>query len=520
LKPFTLLQSIREAVFREKSKLAGDTQGLMANLEATYAKLVPVAESISTNIKNAIEKVDTLFQLLPAVHNDVNRFFQAARALSELCRAVETKVIAAYRVKSLCMHIETAVGLFEGLLARLEVQADPSSGVSELLKVYPKLPEPVEVTFNFLSTVICVGISALLNKYFKLSDLKETMASLKTDLDVSPSADVVLLEQALEQLIPFVATKKLAPYPASTNPEAPVPRFQILNPLMDDNSANTLSDTLQNVVGLAKNIKLQDGAALFPDLNKSLDPTSVRASENLLKNMYLLTWAQAWDKAEPIHPSQVFLRWYSLLECLDGLIKKRKNWQRLDKDAPLPQAAPVSLASSALTLWQKLEEKATVGGSQYNLAIITPLQKPLHERIDQLLGGLVQLPPSSAATDILKILPPSKEGQVTTAYEVPQSAQDLVASAFADSKVPEALSSINANQASFEEVAADLRPLLASAGGIYASSNLPPDAGVKAINDLHDDYNLIVATKLLELTNDQLKAKKYVELVGSEGKLN
>ena len=227
---------------------------------------------------------------------------------------------------------------------------------------------------------------------------------------------------------------------------------------------------------------------------------------------------RAWDKVEPNFPSRVFIDWYNLLERLDRLMKQRQAWQRIDANTPPLPPPPSTLTGSGLDFWKLLEEKAVLGGSQYEPAIASPLQKPLHERIDQLFKGTVQLPTESAPKDILKLLPAPSQGQFPPRGALPQGAQNLLAGS-PNKKMSDPLSQIVADQAIFEDLAVDLRPFLSAAGKIYTAAYLPADAGTAALTGFHDDYNLMDARKLLELTSDEAKAREFVKLSRSEARL-
>lgn len=177
-------------------------------------------------------------------------------------------------------------------------------------------------------------------------------------------------------------------------------------------------------------------------------------------------------------------------------------------------SAPATLTDANRDLWHFLEEAAILGGSEYQSAIVGPLQKPLYDRIDELLKGTIQLPAGQGADDIFKKLQPISVNQRPVSYTLSKEALDLVSSAFPDRKIPDALSELFAGQEDFEFARVDLARLLPGASSIASV-----DAAMGALRDLHDDYILMVARRLLELTNDNATTTNFVELVGGGKRL-
>jgi hypothetical protein len=568
---FAFVAALGADVFEQQQtggKLAGDDEGaqVLAQLDAEYAKLADVVQGVASGIKPIVNQADGLFKYVADMQADVETYLAAVVTVSKLCRDIKTSVIAASRVGELCNQVKASIGPFEGLLTQHGVQADGAAAPGDAAaamkaKIDAELSKPVDATLRSVASVTCAGMKALLDRFFDLSAVKQTMSSLETTLKSPPTTRAADFDRQLQQTLRLVEPKKAFSYalprippsasPSPTSPPLPPPppppSYWVPNPLVDDAAAKTTGTVFHEITALMHQLKRADGSPVSPRL-PDMPEASARSSDDddditVVKAFFLLQWGEAWDDAEPKHPSDGFMTWYSLLEALARLMKRRQTWQRLDTASPAPPppppppqglAPPATLSGAALDLWQLLEAKATVGGSLYEASIAAPLQKPLHDRIDQLLlDGVVQLPTGgdAATRDILKLLPPAPDGvdaqseEVDAAsklYSLSQQAQAFVESAFVASgvTVSGALAEALADLAEVVDVVADLRPLLLAAGNSeFPAAGFDAQAAVKAVEEICYDEGLMVARRLLERTGDEAMAKRFVERVGVEHRL-
>ncbi|KXX72978.1 hypothetical protein MMYC01_210444 [Madurella mycetomatis] len=541
-KCFAAIYNLGESMFQNRDKMGDKADEVYAKLGAVYDKLLPVMDSTLKDTKAIPEQLKGLYDSLKAMHGDVQRFFKATAMVSELCRKVETKVIAADQVRVYCTRINNALGPFEAVLEELGLHPDPpkpsgdtvSLDMQTILKgVNERLAQPIVGLTDLLSEALYLGLQALIENFFKLSDVDEEMSSLGEMLRKQFGDDIKNLEDVVQQLIQLVEPKNHNLYsipPAPPNGSTMTPgvgqgatRFQVSSPLLDDTTAQALGEILQEVNAIAASAELPAGASVATAIvtpkwaAPSVNPEPVVS--------YLLTArGREWDAVEPAYPSDVFRMWYELLERLDRVMAQRRAWQRTDPQAPLPQAMPALVASDAgrSALWMQLEGKAVVGGPMYEEAIAKPLRKPLRDRVDLLLRGTVRLPAEAADGDLLKQLPPPKEGVALAPFyfvRVGLVAPPAAEGANEETERLAVAARVFADRDEFEEVARDLYPRLAAAVDIYNAHKLPLDAGMTALAEIRRDYRLMDARAWLELTNDEMTARKLLEVVGDGGRL-
>jgi hypothetical protein len=562
---FALVEALGEEVFAHKGKLAGDDAAqVLAQLDVEYARLADVVQGVTGGIKPLVDQADGLFTYVADMQTDVETFLAAVVTVSKLCRDIETSVIAASKVGELCAEVRSSITPFEGLLTQHGVQADdaaaaprgdsPAAVAAAVMKAHidKELSKPVDAAIRSVASVKCAGMKALLDSFADHSAVKQTLSRLEAALKSPRTTSSAEFDKQLQQMLRLVEPKKAFSYalprnpPSSTSPSStpppppppPPPSYWAPNPLVDDAAAQTMGTVFHEITVLMHQLKRVDGSPVSPRLPDIPNASASSDDAAVVKAFFLLLWGEVWDDAEPEHPSHVFMTWYSLLEALARLMKRRKTRQRLDTASTSPpspppppsQGPPATLSGSALDLWKLLEAKATVSRSLYESHIVAPLQKPLRERIDQLLDGVVQLPTADAAArDILKLLPQtpdnaqSKLDAESKLYNLSQQAQVFVESAFVagGKTVPDAcLTEALAELAEAVDVAVSLRPLLLAAGNSnFSVAEFDAQASVNAVEEICYDYGFMVARRLLELTGDEAIAKRYVERAGIGNRL-
>ncbi|KAF3914362.1 hypothetical protein AA313_de0210139 [Arthrobotrys entomopaga] len=436
-----------------------DKKQIAAKLNVVYGDLVKVVDAAKIQGQSFPTQVENVYQKLATVHADVQSFFTASKDLSDQCRTVEAKLIAADRVRALCLRINNAVGPFEAVLDQLGVHAD-AVGAADNLKALGRVDSAVEFTSKILDAAVFAGISSLLNSYFKFSDIDQPMIKLSTNLGKDFDTHLSEYEAELAKLITLVEPSKTTTYTLPTvEGKPPSPVFALDNPLMDDATANSFSNVFQEILNTTgpNNVKTKAMSWTKP----------TRKDPLVIEEAYLQAWGAKWDAVETNNPSAVWISWYTQ-KRLDQLMDARNAWQ----------------------------PKATAGGVSYRTAIQVPLQKPLQDRIHQLLQGVVQLQGDTGSADILKKLPPPVPEQQPTPvpWQLPVPAMDLIILANPDV----------------------LQLYMAAAGAFYAESKLPVSAGADALTGIHHDYNLIEARKLLEFTSNGTTAIDFAKLAKSD----
>lgn len=522
-KCFAVIYNLGEAIFQNRDKMGDKADEVWAKLGAIYDKLLPAIDSTLEDTKQIPGQLEDLYGSLMAMHGDVQRFFRATATVSELCRKVEAKVIAADQVRVYCTRINNALGPLEAVLEELGLHPDPpkrsgdtaSLSTQTMLKgINERLAQPIVGLTDLLSEALYLGLQALIENFFKLGDVNEEMSSLEEMLRKQSEGNIKKLDDAVQQLIRLVEPKNHNTYtippptrPDGTSATAPgdgvgpeATRFQVSSPLVDDTTARALGEILQEVNAIAASVVPPPAGAPVAAAIVTPKWAAPGVNPEPVVGYLLAARGREWDAAEPAHPSAVFTAWYGLLERLDRVMARRAAWQRAGPQAPPPQAMPASVASDAgrSALWTQLEANAVAGGAMYEEAIAAPLTKPLRDRVDLLLGGTVRLPAEAEAADgdLLKLLPPPKDGAALAPLYFVRAG--LVASPAAEGIEGEAerlavAARVLADRDEFEAVASDLYPRLEAAADIYNARNLPPDAGTAALVRIRGDYRLIGA---------------------------
>ncbi|GKT61037.1 hypothetical protein ColTof4_01150 [Colletotrichum tofieldiae] len=557
---YEAIHNIGESISLNRDKMMTETDTVWEKLGAVYNDLLPVMDVTLKDIKEIPERLVDLYDSMAIIHRNVQTFFQATATILDLCRKVEAKVMAADKLQTYCARINNAIGPFEVVLEEFGVHPDdPTTGgeatsasvTQNLLKgVNERLSQPLESLSDVLSEGLFLGIQALVEHYINLDYVNVEMDALEKTLRQKFSDDIERFDKAVQKLIQLVEPKSNIMYtvPASvdngsSNSNSPtifdriegsdLTRFQVSNPVLDENTAQALQQILREINTIATSLAVSPptpgGVALDPVVGfNSVVVTPKWATPGInpepIVNYLLTTRGREWDALEPSHPSEVFIEWFGLLENLDRIMAQRLASQ------PLSQPIPASITADAgrSSLWTLLQEKACVGGTMYQAAIGKPLRGPLRDRLDMLLQGMLRLEPGEAAdNDFLKKLPVPVEGSMLMpAYFLrvglvaPMAAGIANGTSKAQGYLAAPTLNLGRDRDEFETVAGELYPRLAAAENIYKSLGLAPDIGTSALTSIRVDYNLMDARKLLEVSGSEGTARKFLDIVGDGGRLH
>jgi hypothetical protein len=531
-KCFKFLKDLGDTVISNQEKLGGDADEILTKLGGVYANVNPVLDSTLKDIQSLPGQVNNLYDALDVVRKDVQVFFNASHTISKQCRHVEAKVIATDMARSWCIRINAAMEPFDSLLHQFGVRI----AENRMVTVPADLPDDGQpVNFSqLLSIIVPEGLNMLLDNFFRLKDFDNEIVEVGKKFQ-KPAIETSFanFKIALQQLFDTVEPKNLNTYSPRSDLDTGKPAgpaFLVLNPVLDEPTAQSLQSILREISDKHGIVVEQHAEITYDTIRIPEWAKTGQVDLKSIQDVNLLFWSRKWDALEPDHPSEVFLRWYELLERLDSTVKGRQSWQRTDTSAPLSYTAPATLAAdSAKALWTILEEKAIVGANLYGTEIKMPLQKPLHDRIHQLIRGTVRLPPESM--DILRLLTSPKKpskGENNTVplaavyYALPAPAFNLVESAFEDGKIPADLKAVIEGQREFVDVANQLGPLICGADNDKTTVAVPGYSATKslgALSALYGDSSLMDARKMLELTGNEVEVREFVKIAGCEERI-
>ena len=262
------------------------------------------------------------------------------------------------------------------------------------------------------------------------------------------------------------------------------------------------------------NSSLADSPAGFSTLNLESMKSSARINQRTFKALSLLIIASAWNEAESEYPNYACLHWYSLLEGLDDLMQRRQMGKVSESVEQAPPSSASTLEGPTLELWEQLQRKSTIGSRQYGQAIAIPLRKSIGNATDKIIDDMAKTPPRLSGNDLLKALPGLGPEGHPPEDDLCDKGVEVLSSAFPDKQIPSSFVQIQDDQARYEDIYAELRPLLAIADNAFSPMDVSMAPSKKAIDDIRNDYHFLVATQLLNLTKDIIKTHDYLEVVG------
>ena len=521
---FSRLYEMGKAAFgvgREQMKDAKTGDDILKRLDDAYGGLQPTVERFVNDVHDMPDYIWGLYTSLQLVHGDLVRLFDASNSISERCRTVELEVIVADRVRSLCDRINASFGPLQKLFGEPEVNNKVQEHAG---------PQPYGDLCEFFTEAIYAGITVLLDHYFKLGQLTTDVDDLKNLLQHPAEQHRKDFSDALQALAGFLSHNEFYFYTPTTSPSDTgsgllVP---VANPVMEEETAKEFGKILHEITVLCDGVKFTTKEDVTSRTIRIPKWSQGGIDQSKINMVAVKRWGAAWDKAEPQFPSHVFIAWYELLEGLDELMRDRAPWQRIRSQDPVP-ALPACLKPNTPEgeVWSLLEAKALAGASAYNDTILKSLQKPLHDRIQQLMREPFPLKPAPS-TDLLKLLPPPQPGLAVSVEGLPRAAVDIAEKAFDEDRaapgttaaVPEELGVLLGQQDRFENIRLGLIPRVsAAAGGLGGGLGCPPVEDVaRALGQMHDDYNCMDARKLQELTADTAAARDFMRAVGLEVK--
>jgi hypothetical protein len=505
-----LIKAIGAVLLSNRDNLDGSGHDVFTKLELFYKALLPTLEVLVKNMDALPGMVDKIMASMKQNHSDVTFFFAASKTVSEQCRKVEQKVLAASGIRDYCIRFNFAKIPFEDILARLGLHADTvaaskaSSSSNEIIHGQGLVVQIANALAVVGIALASYNINGLLEKYFGVDNLDTEMLALENKLKSSLGANSMEFKGNLSQLLDLSRPNKSYKITTTTVNKTQQPQetaVSILNPILDD-------DTAKSLMSITNDTKFKKDASLNPTVARWSAPGLPVSPYN---NIYLLSWARVWDDLETQLSSSTFLAWYDLLEHLDALLKR---W--LTQPLPSLDSFPGAIHDLAKPLLDNLQSSL----NHYSSAISKPLQQPLHDRMDKLIMGIVQLPQKDDAPDVLRLLPRRKDIQLAAPYALPPAAVDAARAALMQNKSPQdaftTLDSDVAELSDFEDVAVHLRPYLEASDGIYTANNFSGKAALDALKSIHSSYLARIALELGKNTGNQDAVRSFLKLAGSE----
>lgn len=529
---FSRLYEMGERAFsagEDQIKDPKSRENILKRLNDTYKELFPIVARVVADVHDMPDLIWSLYGSLELIHKDLVLFFKASSTVAEQCVKLELEVMAADRVRSLCDRISASFGPLRKLFGEPQVNSTANQYGGD---------KPYGDFCDFFTELIYAGITVLLDKHFKLEHLTDDINGLNNLLQHPAEEHLQQFDDSLQKLVDFLNRKEVNLYTPKTSSDDSQSGLlvPIANPVMKEETATELGKILQEITVLSDGIKFTTKEEVTAKTIRTPKWSRDGINQSKIDLVAVKSWGMAWDKVEPQFPSHVFIAWYELLQGLDELMRDRAPWQRTRGEDPPPALpAPFKPNTSEAEVWSLLERKALIGASAYDEAILKSLQKPLHDRIQQLMREPFPLKPVPD-TDLLKLLPLPQPGLDVPIEGLPLTAAKIAESAFKGKPlpkseplpngnplptgiaVPEDLEVLFGQQGRFENIRRGLIPRVMAAGSVSGLSLPPVDAFTKALGEMHTDYNCMDARMLLELTADEATTNKFTNAVGVEVK--
>lgn len=182
-KTLTILGELGKTVLEKGTNPDGDGERLK-KLEGIFATLIPILDTFLKDVQGLPQKLNAVHSTLTNVHSNVQTFFGAAVTISQQCREVEAKVVAADVIRVKCIRIHSIITPFESVLAQLGVRADTPAELQDSIKhAEEHLKVPLSVVFEeILPSIAFFGLDLFLQRYFELSGITNQLVTLTTTL--------------------------------------------------------------------------------------------------------------------------------------------------------------------------------------------------------------------------------------------------------------------------------------------------------------------------------------------------
>ncbi|TID02262.1 hypothetical protein CH35J_003334 [Colletotrichum higginsianum] len=470
-------------------------------IDSVYEGLAGTVASTSAEVRDLVQQqgnsnnqgvLGTLYAALSGVHDDVRRFFQASQAVSELCTAVESSVIATDAARETCVRFANMVEPLKHILTEVGVSIDPKQPVGPRALADTGLAVILQ---KLITTAALDGTKLFLERAFHLGDINKGMDDIMVRLQNSLEKErIPALDKAVLDLVAKVTPTKLnafalPPGGISADDET-VKTFTVMSPLLDQGTADMMGQLL---------IEIKRAAS---DQSPPLSWAG-------------LTWCRRWDEAEPAFPSVIFMEWYQTLQDIDMLVNKRRGVLPDPSLSASPALAsgPPSGTGPAFELWKQLGAVAKTDMiDAYDSHLGEAHWIPIHDRINQLLHGIIKLP-ATAGTDLLQTIKRQPDTTPLPApYVLPTEAPELAEKTLGEAgdngkkalAGDSALRGVWRDQQRFEQAAVQLAPF-----GLTPTNNI-------GLEGLHHGYNLLGARELLANCGDEDKTHQYARLTGCE----
>ncbi|WQF74992.1 hypothetical protein CDEST_00006 [Colletotrichum destructivum] len=499
---FEAMENLGRGIYEDyKTHPERYSANFFTKLDSVYEGLAGTVASTSAEVRDLVQQqgnsnnqgvLVTLYAALSGVHDDVRRFFQASQAVSELCTAVESSVIATDAARETCVRFANMVEPLKHILTEVGVSIDPKQPVGPQALADTGLAVVLQ---KMVTAAALDGTKLFLERAFHLGDINKGMDDIMVQLQNTLEKErIPALDKAVLDLVAKVTPTKLnafalPPGGISADDET-VKTFTVMSPLLDQGTADMMGQLL---------IEIKRAAS---DQSPPLSWAG-------------LTWCRRWDEAEPAFPSVIFMEWYQTLQDIDLLVNKRRGVLPDPSSSASPALAsePPSGTNPAFEMWKQLGAVVKTDMiDAYDSHLGEAHWIPIHDRINQLLHGIIKLP-ATAGTDLLQTIKRRPDTTpLPTPYVLPTEATELAEKtlgetgengkkALADDS---ALRGVWRDQQRFEQAAVQLAPF-----GLTPTNNV-------GLEGLHHGYNLLGARELLANCGDEDKTHQYARLTGCE----
>ncbi|KAH7089406.1 hypothetical protein FB567DRAFT_590225 [Paraphoma chrysanthemicola] len=188
---FIFLNEVVVPIINNQSKLiVKDKSTMFAKIDALFGSLLPIINDEINRIQKLPDEIAKLYSYLSSLYNDVQIYFQASADGFQICSALESKLIAADRIATLCTSLNTGMLQLDTVLTTLEP--------SQVIDLSPSTI-PVDEAIK--------SINSLMSSHFKLEDVQTDMAKVADSLSKANIAtDLGTFDLELGQLIRINAT--------------------------------------------------------------------------------------------------------------------------------------------------------------------------------------------------------------------------------------------------------------------------------------------------------------------------
>ena len=261
----TTLSTLGQTLTQHPDQLV-DPTATWTKLNELYGRLGPLVDATVAEAQQLPTLVEALYAALTDAYADVQILYGATSTIVKLCRDAEAQVVRADIFREQCTRINTAVAPFEGLLAQLQVQADPQLHKRLLvataaaatppppaaaIPATPPAPPspavvkaandalggaPFDILTNFLGPALFQMMNTQLDKFVHIGDLDAQLTKLATLKQATVKEHCDKFSSAIANLVKVVEPKAAAAANAVAT-----------NPLLDEASSQSLTAVVKDI---------------------------------------------------------------------------------------------------------------------------------------------------------------------------------------------------------------------------------------------------------------------------------